>query len=64
MKRTNVVVDEKLVARCRKLTGMRSTRDLIDHALRELVRREEQRRMAAKLRGSGWEGSLARMRES
>lgn len=64
MKRTNVVVDEKLVARCRKLTGVRSTRDLIDRALRELVSREEQRRLATKLRGSGWEGDLTQMRES
>ncbi|MFN0064175.1 MAG: type II toxin-antitoxin system VapB family antitoxin [Myxococcaceae bacterium] len=63
MKRTNVVVDEKLVARCRKLTGVRSTRDLIDRALKELVRREEQRRLASRLRGSGWEGSLAQMRD-
>jgi Arc/MetJ family transcription regulator len=63
MKRTNVVIDEQLVARCRKLTGVKSTRDVIDRALRELVRREEQRRLVVKLRGSGWEGDLDTMRD-
>ncbi len=62
MKRTNIALDEKLVARGRKLTGASSTRELIDRALRELVTREEQRRLAARLRGSGWVGDLDDMR--
>jgi Arc/MetJ family transcription regulator len=63
MKRTNVVVDEKLLARARHLTGLRTARDLLDRALRELVAREEQRRLAERLHGSGWEGDAPAMRQ-
>lgn len=62
MKRTNVVLDDKLVQRARRLTRARTTRELIDRALRELVAREERRMLAEELRGSGWEGDLAEMR--
>jgi Arc/MetJ family transcription regulator len=64
MKRTNVVLDDKLVARARKLTGLRTARDVVDRALRELVAREEQRRLAQRLRGSGWDADLDDMRRS
>ena len=62
MKRTNVVVDDKLLSRARRLTGVRTTREILDRALRELVVREEQRKLAERLRGSGWEGDLNEMR--
>ena len=64
MKRTNVVLDDKLVARARKLTGLRTARDVVDRALRQLVAREEQRRLVQRLRGSGWVGDLDQMRRS
>jgi Arc/MetJ family transcription regulator len=64
MKRTNVVLDDKLVARARKLTGLRTARDVLERALRELVAREEQRRLALRLRGSGWNGDVDEMRRS
>ncbi len=62
MKRTNVVVDGKLLDRAKRLTGVRTTRDLLDRALRDLVAREEQRKLVERLRGSGWSGDLAAMR--
>jgi Arc/MetJ family transcription regulator len=56
MKRTNVILDEALVGRGKRLTGIKTTRALIDHALRELVRRRRQRDIL-ELRGQvGWEG--------
>ena len=62
MKRTNIVLDEKLVTHAKKLTGMRTTRQVVDHALRELVRHGKQRELL-KLRGKiDWEGDLAEMR--
>jgi Arc/MetJ family transcription regulator len=64
MKRTNVVVDDRLLARARKLTGVRTTREILALALRDLVAREEQRQLAGRLRGSGWTGNLARMRQT
>ena len=36
MKRTNVVLDEKVVGRAKKVTGIKVTRQLVDYALREL----------------------------
>ena len=62
MKRTNVVVDAKLLDRAKRITGLRTTRDLLDRALRDLVAREEQRRLVERLRGSGWTGNLDEMR--
>jgi hypothetical protein len=36
MKRTNIVLDDKLVEECFNATGIKTQRALIDHALREL----------------------------
>lgn len=63
MARTNVVLDEELVERCRRATGIRTRRALIDHALRELLRRERQRKVL-ELKGKvRWEGDLAEWRK-
>ncbi len=62
MKRTNMVVDEALLDRAKKATGITTMRHLVDHALRELVRHRRQRDIL-KLRGSvNWSGDLASMR--
>ncbi len=64
MIRTNVVLDEELVERGKRLTGLRTTRSLVDHALRELVRRKNQRRIL-ELRGKvDWSGDLGAMRST
>ena len=61
--RTNVVLDETLVERAKSLTGIKTTRGVIDEALRMLVRLREQGQMA-ELRGRlRWEGDLATLRE-
>ena len=62
--RTNVVLDETLVERAKALTGIKTTRALIDEALRLLVQLREQgevRDLRGRLR---WEGDLAALRES
>ena len=59
MGRTNIVLDDKLVEACRKATGIKVRRQLIDYALRELLRRESQAKIL-KLKGKvNWEGDLA-----
>jgi len=64
MGRTNVVLDDELVEKCRKLTGIPTRRALIDYALRELVRRGRQKRLLD-LKGSVvWEGDLATWRKA
>jgi len=58
MKRTNVVIDEKLIRDCMKATGIKTQRALIDYALRELLRHEAQTKIL-KLKGNvEWEGDL------
>lgn len=62
MKRTNIVIDEKLVQAGKKVSGLRTTKDLVDLALRELVRRGKQKRIL-NLRGKiKWQGNLNKMR--
>ncbi len=63
MTRTNIVLDEKLVKVGLKITGIKTQRALIDHALRELLRHEEQKKLL-KLRGKiDWRGDLSASRE-
>lgn len=62
MKRTNIEIDETLVDQGLKATGLGSMKALVDHALRELVRRERQKRLL-ELKGKvTWEGDLSAMR--
>ena len=61
--RTTIVLDEDLVAEAQRVTGLGTNRGLIDHALRELIRRRQQRRLLG-LRGRvKWEGNLNKMRQ-
>ena len=58
MKRTNIVLDEKLVDNCLKATGIKTRKALIDHALRELLRHEQQTKLL-QLKGKiHWDGDL------
>ena len=64
MKRTNIVLDDGLVSQGLKLTGLKTQRDLVHHALQQLVRRESQKGLL-KLKGSVvWEGDLSEMRRA
>lgn len=64
MGRTNVVLDDQLIEECQKVTGIKTRRALIDHALHEVLRHGRQRRLL-ELRGSvKWEGDLDAWRES
>lgn len=63
MKRTNIVMDEELVAEAKKLTGIPTQRALVDHALRELVKRKKQKRILNRFGKVKWEGNLNEMRE-
>lgn len=63
MKRTNVVLDEVLVEKGIRLTGIKTRKGLIDHALRELVRRKQQKRILTLKGKITWDGDLEQMRE-
>lgn len=63
MKRTNIVIDEKKIAKARKITGLKTTREVVDHALDSLITRRETYRKLLKLQGKiHWEGNLDEMR--
>jgi Arc/MetJ family transcription regulator len=61
--RTNIVLDDDLVKRAQQLTGIRTKREVIETALRTLVRLQEQS-TARELRGKlHWEGDLDESRQ-
>jgi Arc/MetJ family transcription regulator len=63
MKRTNLVLDEKLLDEATRLSGERTYARTVERALRDFVRRAKARRIL-ELAGSGlWEGELATVRE-
>jgi Arc/MetJ family transcription regulator len=61
--RTNVVLNEELLKQAKKLTGIKTTRQVIHEALETLVRLKEQGNVRA-LRGQlSWEGDLDTLRQ-
>ena len=62
--RTNVVLDDDLVAEAMRLTGIKTKRELVDTALRTLVRLERQKDILALEGTVHWEGDLDEMRAS
>jgi len=62
-KRTNIVLDEALIEAGLKATGLKTRKELVDFALRDLLRREAQRKIL-ELKGKvHWEGDLSEMRK-
>ena len=64
MIRTNIVIDDKLMEKALEVTGLKTRRERVDHAIRELIRRDHQKRIL-ELKGQiKWEGNLAKLRKS
>jgi len=61
--RTNIVIDDELVAKAKELYGFETTREVVDFALRRLVGGGS-REGLRDLRGIGWEGDLDEMRQT
>lgn len=62
--RTNIVLDDKLIERAQKITGIKTKREVVHEALRLLILLNEQgevRGLRGKLR---WEGNLDEQRQS
>lgn len=63
MGRTNVVIDDHLMAKAMELYSFRTKREAIDYALRHLVGDEvDPYESALALEGIGWDGDLNAMR--
>jgi len=63
MSRTNINLDDKLVSMGLKATGLRTKRELVDLALRELVRKENQKSILTLEGAYNWEGDLDEIRK-
>lgn len=62
--RTNIDLDEGLVARGLLISGLRTKKELVNMALREFIRKNDQKKIL-ELRGKiHWQGDLELMRES
>ena len=62
MGRTNIVIDDDLVRKARKLTRLKTKREIVDKAL-ELLVRSESRKGLLRHYGTGiWKGDLKAMR--
>ncbi len=62
--RTNIVLDDKLVQKAQKLTGIKTKREVVQEALRTLIllcEQAEVRNLRGKLK---WDGDLAEQRRS
>ncbi len=60
--RTNIDIDDALVAEAMTLTGLGSKKAVVEKALRELVRARSQRNAIQAMIGLGWEGDLDALR--
>ncbi|WP_242097220.1 MULTISPECIES: type II toxin-antitoxin system VapB family antitoxin [unclassified Sphingomonas] len=60
--RTNIEIDDALMADAMKATGAKTKREAVEQALRWMVTIKRQREAIEQLRGLGWEGDLDEMR--
>ena len=60
--RTNIVIDEKLIAAAQRATGIRTKRAVVEEGLRVLVRLRRQGALKAWRGKLRWEGDLDAMR--
>jgi Arc/MetJ family transcription regulator len=62
--RTNIVIEEELIKKVIEYTGLKTKKEIVNHALRELIQRKE-RKEILRLKGKlHWEGDLEEMRRS
>ena len=61
--RTNIDIDDALLAKAMAATGLTTKKATVEEALRRLVRQRERVDALAHMRGAGWDGDLAAMRE-
>ncbi len=55
MSRTNIDIDDELMAKAIKATGQKTKKGAVEEAMRRTVRNEELRQAMERLRGIGWE---------
>lgn len=61
--RTNIVIEDEVMAEAMSALGTSTKRDTVDQALRQAIRLKRQKGLM-RLWGLGWEGDLDEMRTS
>jgi Arc/MetJ family transcription regulator len=61
--RTNIVLDDKLVEEGLKITGLKTKKELVNLALKELVVRAKRKKILEFEGKIEWEGNLEEMRK-
>lgn len=59
--RTNIEIDEELIARAKRLYGLSTKREVVELALQRLVSAMSRKEVLS-MEGSGWDGSLSGIR--
>ena len=62
--RTNIVIDDDLMAEAMRVTGIKTKREVVDTALRTLVRLERQRSVLELEGKIEWQGDLGALRQA
>jgi Arc/MetJ family transcription regulator len=62
--RTNIVIDDELLAQAQRLCGASTKRATVEFALQELVRRRERRKVLDLQGRVEWDGDLGKSRRS
>ena len=61
--RTNIELDDALLAEAMAATGLPTKKATVDEALRRMVRQYRQKNAISDMAGIGWEGDLDSMRQ-
>jgi Bacterial antitoxin of type II TA system, VapB len=62
--RTNIEIDDQLIRKVRKLTRLKTKRQIVHHALDELVKTEERKAILPYFGSGIWMGDLKALRRS
>lgn len=60
--RTNIDIDDDLMAEAMEVTGQKTKKGAVEEALRRVTRNARLRNAVREMRGIGWEGDLDQMR--
>ena len=61
--RTNIELDDELLAEAMAATGLPTKKATVEEALRRMVRQYRQKNAISDMAGIGWEGDLDSMRQ-
>jgi Arc/MetJ family transcription regulator len=64
MMRTNIDIDDQLMAKVMAATGLKTKKAVVNRALSELLAAHHRLQALEEMRGMGWDGDLDAMRQS